>query len=174
MRILILIFLSSCGYTKYGLNLEYTQNTYNEEIFYTGEMIGTKGSGAQFGISEELEYVITRINYFSTSYEDVIIDGTNVSLKESGLSYSIGFKLWKFQPRIVGGIYNSEAKTSTNTVKDKLSMLGFGLAFEQAIGDDHFLYVAYDILEASDAPFSEWQRLSLGYRFNFVTINGKK
>lgn len=173
----IIIFLPlvvSCSYTKYGLNLAVTQNTYEEKILLANQTIGTKGPGFKIGIVEEIPYFVTRINYFQTKYDTVSINNTDVEMQESGIDYSIGLKLWHFQPRLVGGYYKTSAKSLTENTEDNHSLLGLGLAYEQPLNDDHYLYVAYDILDSSQIVVSSWQRLTIGYRWNFALIGSEK
>lgn len=169
----MVLILSGCSYTKYGLNVAVTQNTYEEELLFSDSTVGTSGKGFKVGLVEELPYFITRINYFHTQYDNVTLNNVEVELEESGLDYSIGLKLWRFQPRIVGGSYKTIAKSDTATSDTSHSMLGFGLAYEQPLNENHYLFIAYDVLESSDMILSSWQRLSIGYRWNFATF-GKK
>lgn len=151
---LLLLLLSSCS-AKYGAYLGGYKTDYNEEAEYSGLFTGTEsipdinlsGKGFHVGIYEETDWVLTRIGFFSSSYDDINYsyagDSYKLSLKDQGLEISLGPKLKWFYPHLIYLKHKSEFKINGERGEDDDASLGYGVELRFPVGDKFKVHGGY-------------------------------
>ncbi|EQC47631.1 hypothetical protein [Bacteriovorax sp. Seq25_V] len=195
-KIVLLFFIimcSSCS-VKYGLLLGGQKEEYTETLeartfsFGSPQTINypqyqNSTNGYHVGISEESEYLLTKITYFSNSYGDkkyeVAGKSYDTSLKESGVNATIAWKVWWFQPFIGVKKFSSNYVVNGETTKDSYNTLDLGVDFEVPLKEDLFIYAGYATSKRTNFGFIggasvtqsiKHDALKFGLRWNFVSL----
>ncbi len=185
--------LSSCA-NKYGLIVGAQKENYQETasafVFSSAGKVSlpkynNSSTGFHFGISEESDYLLSKIYFFSNSYgdKDYVSGATTykTSLSESGIAATIGLKLWWFQPFLGFKSYESEYVIDGASTKDNYSALYYGIDMEVPLSNDWFLYLGYGANEkvsigtigaAVVTQTRAHSDLKIGLRWNFVSFGG--
>lgn len=194
--LLVLVFISSCS-NKYGVMVSGGQTTYTEEGEATSSFTGTtltlpkyssKGRTLSAGITEESDWFLTKLSYFQTSYSNVeyvvSLVPFSTDLEESGVSLSLGLKLWIFQPFLLMSSTNGEYEINGVSKKENYSSFGYGLDIEVPITKSAFWFLGYSIQETENVSMESGvaltqrlghQSLYSGIRFNIFDLSkGRK
>lgn len=189
------MLLNSCSSVKYGLILGGQKNTYTEnvdaEAFFSDETLHlpdykNTSLGFHVGISEESDLLLTKIFYFSNSYDDKKYEINNkifdTKISETGFGGSIGFKIFWFQPHIGFRKYNAKYTLDNDVEEESYTTLIYGLDFEIPISSSLFIYTGFstgkqtNIELAANAFVTQvitHDEVNIGLRWNFGSSTGK-
>ncbi|AYF45759.1 MULTISPECIES: hypothetical protein [Halobacteriovorax] len=184
LPLFILVFLTSCA-AKYGIVAGAQMPKYEEDVtiidLFGGsdtdlEPYTTDGTGFHIGISEETDWLLTKISYYQNTYsnESYKLESSTIKtdLKESGVMGTTGFKLWWFQPlfgfKYVSREYsNPQAPSDTNYI-----LWTLGMDIEVPMSKRFYVYGGYHYSSGSDLDITHdteftVKTMVLGLRYNF-------
>lgn len=187
--LLLPFFLSSCAAVKYGVVVGTQKSSYTESgsassIISNNQVAfnsyENESSGFHIGISEESKWILTKLYYFSNTYDDLVhtFEGTdfNTELSESGAKGTLAFKLGWVQPHFSVTSYNSIYTVDDEEYKKSYSTVGVGIDLEIPISQKGYLYFGVNSDTYKEQSFEGLARLEqllhhetvyAGLRFNF-------
>lgn len=172
LLVLYLLSASSCAPTKYHLKL----GAQSQNIFINDEDVDSiESTGYHVGLTETTKYIITTINYTSTSWEvDNLVAKPSYSF--SGVDFSIGPNFKYFKPHLSFGsmslVGNEENRSFDYSVR------GYGAMLSFPITNKFFIYGSYDKFSAtltediSGFNDFEFDRVMVGIRFYIFSFTG--
>tara|TARA_Y100000296_G_C5095022_1_gene216897 strand:+ start:296 stop:856 length:561 start_codon:yes stop_codon:yes gene_type:complete len=137
--------------TQYGVHLGAQQTQYEElgTIYSSGSFpiiskYRNSAKGFHIGFYEEIDYFLTKLSYFSNSYEDkpFSLGGTTfqTSLSDQGLEINIGPKFAWFYPYFLYRSHTSEYQIDDSTTKSKVNSYGGGVELRFDLSDRAKIY----------------------------------
>ncbi|EPZ52462.1 putative lipoprotein [Bacteriovorax sp. BAL6_X] len=181
--ILVLIFLTSCA-AKYGIVAGAQMPTYEEKttidnLFSPDVSLRpykTDGTGFHIGISEETNWLLTKLSFYHNTYDEASYElessTIKTDLKESGIMATTAIKLWWFQPLFGFKYVNREYSNSEVLEDDSYLLWTLGMDIEAPVSKRFYIYGGYHYSSGSNVNFLydtdfKVTTMVMGLRYNF-------